>query len=342
MDLKLGLGLFWYQMTYDEMVALIEEAEALGYSQIWADNEKFFHYMYVTATVIAEHTQKVQIGTFVADPYVHHPAITAMAIGSLDEVSHGRASLVMGAGGTGMPEMGIVRRKPALAIKEAIHVIRGLWAGETVDFHGEVIQFNKGKLHFQARPDIPIYVASRGDLVLQTAGEVADGVMIATYAQPAGIQHALDMVKVGADRCGRSLEDLKIISRVDTCISKDRKKAYDALRTIVMGLLWLSYPDRKFVHYMGLEVPKAIEEVLAQRDYNLMLHNTHLVPDEFIDTFCWGGTPEEVAEKVYQVAQMGIENITFLPHSLEGESVEETVRAFATIVKPMVEKALGE
>ncbi len=341
MELNLGLGLFWYMMSYDELVALIEEAENLGYSQVWADNEKFFHYMYVTATVIAEHTRKAKIGTFVADPYTHHPALTAMAIASLDEVSHGRAILVMGAGGTGMPEMGIVRRKPAKAIKEAIYIIRGLWRGDIVDYQGEVIQFNKGHLHFPTRADIPIIVASRGDLILQTAGEVADGVMIATYSEPLGIQHALSMVEKGAERAGRSLKEFTIISRVDTCISKERKKAYDALRPIVMGFLWTSYPDRNFIHYLGLEVPKKIEDIIVQRDYNLMLQNTHLVPDEFIDTFCWGGTAEEVAEKVTAVANMGISNITFLPHSLEGESIIETVREFALRVKPMVEKAIG-
>jgi 5,10-methylenetetrahydromethanopterin reductase len=142
MDIKLGVGIHWLtrDLSYRDLANHVEEVEDLGYEQLWVSNEKFFHDMYVMATVAAEHTSKVKIGTFVADPYTHHPALTAMAVGSLDEVSDGRAILGMGAGGTGFPVMGIKRTKPALAIKEAVHVIRRLWAGDTVDFEGEIIK----------------------------------------------------------------------------------------------------------------------------------------------------------------------------------------------------------
>ena len=56
--------------------------------------------------------------------------------------------------------------------------------GERVQYDGEVVQFGGGRLNFPARADVPILVASRGNLVLQMAGRYADGVMIATYATP--------------------------------------------------------------------------------------------------------------------------------------------------------------
>jgi len=337
MAIRLGMGLFWVDNTYRDYVALVEACEALGYDTLWATNEKFFRDMYVTATVAAEHSTRAKIGTFVADPYSHHPALTASAIGTLDEVSGGRAILCIGAGGTGFPAMGIKRAKPAQAIKEAVLVIRGLLRGETVDMQGEVIQFNHGRLNFTPRPDIPIYVATRGDLVLQTAGEVADGVMIATYAEPVGIKHALSMVEKGAKRAGRSLSDLRIISRVDACISKDRRAAIEAVKPMAGVFLWTSYPDRGFVHCVGLEVPDELEAIIAKRDYNLMAENAHLIPDEFVEKFCWAGTAEDVAQKVAAVAKLGIEDVTFLPHPPVGGDVSETMREFAQTVKPLVD-----
>jgi 5,10-methylenetetrahydromethanopterin reductase len=236
--------------------------------------------------------------------------------------------------------MGIQRVKPAIAIKEAILLVRGLLAGETVDFEGEVIQFRNGRLNFDARSDIPIYVASRGDLVLQSAGEVADGVMVATYAEPEGIRHALNMVNTGAARVGRSLDELTIISRVDACISEDRRAAIDAVKPMVGVFLWTSYPDRRFVERVGLEVPDELEVIIAKRDYNLMAPNAHLIPDEFVDKFCWAGTAKDVADQVARVVDMGIERITFLPHRPRGGGTLETINAFAAEVKPMVEAAL--
>ena len=339
MDLKLGIGLHWEEGTsYTELVSQIEEIERLGYQQIWVSNEKFFHDMYIVTSVVAEHTSKLSIGTFIADPYTHHPALTAMSIATLDKISGGRAVLGMGAGGTGFPVMGITRKKPATAIREAVTVIRGLWRGETVDFEGEVIQCRNGRLNFNARKDIPVVVASRGDLVLRTGGEVADGVMIATYAEPVGINHAISRIRAGAERAGRSMQDIRIISRVDACISQDRRVAYDAVKPMVGVMLWTSYPDRRFVQRCGLEVPEEVEAIIAKRDYNLMVANAHLIPDEFVDKFCWAGTAEDVARKVTEVVKLGIEDITFLPHPPKGGDTSETVQQFAKVVKPMVEE----
>ena len=276
MELKLGIGLDWINMSYDEWIALAKECEMLGYHYLWIPNEKFFRDMYILAAVVAEHTVNPKIGTFVADPYTYHPALTAAAIATLDEVSSGRAILCIGAGGTGFPAMGIERLKPAKAIKEAVHVIRSLLNGQVVDFQGEVIQSHGAHLNFQVRADIPIIVASRGDLVLQAAGEVADGVMIATYAEPIGIYHALTMIERGARRVNRNLSKLIVISRVDTCISRDRQAAIEALRLMVCIFLWTSYPDRRFVHRVDLEVPVELEKIIAKRDYNLALSYAHL------------------------------------------------------------------
>ena len=103
MGITLGMGLHWPTGTYHDLVTVIDELEVLGYDQIWVSNEKFFRDMYVTMTVAAEHTTRPQIGAFVADPYSHHPALTAMAMATVDAVSGGRAMLGLGAGGTGFP-----------------------------------------------------------------------------------------------------------------------------------------------------------------------------------------------------------------------------------------------
>lgn len=331
----LGLAVHWTRQSFEETVALIEAAERLDYDHLWFTNEKFFHDMYVTATVAAERTRKPTIGTFVSDPYSLHPALTAMAAGTLDEVSGGRAMICVGAGGTGFPEMGIQRRKPARAIREAIELIRALLKGGKVDFHGEVVAFNNGQLNFAARPDIPIIVGTRGDLVLQTAGEVADGVLIATYAEPVGLRHALSRVERGAAKAGRRLSDLRLISRIDTCIHDDRKTAYAAVKPGVGVVLWSSYPDRKFVERVGLEVPPELEALIAKRDYNLMEENAHLIPDAFVDRFCWAGTAEDVAGKVAAVAAEGVRSFTIMPVPGPGHSRIDVARAFAEIVRQM-------
>src|SRR5258708_29910661 len=102
-----------------------------------------------------------------------------MAIATLDEISNQRAILGFGAGISGFAELGIVRKKPAAAVREAIHVVRELLKGETVDFHGDVIGFTNGKLSFKpVMANIPVYVASNGPLGQRMTGAVADGAIM--------------------------------------------------------------------------------------------------------------------------------------------------------------------
>ena len=96
----------------------------------------------------------------VTDPYTRHPALTAMAIATLDEVAEGRAVLGLGAGVAGFSEMQLVRRQPAQAMREAVTVVQQLLGGATVDLHGQVVTLAHGRLDFQPSAPCPgVYCA---------------------------------------------------------------------------------------------------------------------------------------------------------------------------------------
>jgi 5,10-methylenetetrahydromethanopterin reductase len=330
--LRLGLGLL-QDYPPDDLVQIVRTTEEAGYHTFWYGNEKYFRDPYVGLALAAVSTSDLQLGTFIADPYTAHPALTAVSIATLDELSHGRAILLMGAGGGGGAGLGYARTKPALAIRESIHVIRGLLAGQRVTFEGQVIRFTNGQLDFPARADLPIYVASRGDLVLSMAGEVADGVMIATYATPAGVQYALSRIDLGLRKSGRTRGQVRLISRVDAWIDHDRSKARDAVRPMVARLLTTSYPDMSFVQAMDVEIPATLLEVMSHKDRALATRSAHLVTDDLLDAFTWAGTAAQVAERAQSVAALGIMDITVTLHPPHGEPVEPAIRSFAEAMR---------
>src|SRR5712671_2600477 len=147
-----------------QMVERAKLAEANGYDTLWVADERFYREVYSTLAILAQHTSRVHLGTCVTDPFSRHPALTAMAIATLDEISNQRAILGFGAGISGFVELDVVRE---------------LLKGETVDFHGDVIGFNNGKLSFKPlRSNIPVYVASNGPLGQRMTGGVADGAIM--------------------------------------------------------------------------------------------------------------------------------------------------------------------
>jgi alkanesulfonate monooxygenase SsuD/methylene tetrahydromethanopterin reductase-like flavin-dependent oxidoreductase (luciferase family) len=130
------------------------------------------------------------------------------------------------------------------------------------------------------------------------------------------------------------LEDRELFVRVDTCIGADAALARAAVRPSVAMRLGSSYPDRSFVHALGLEVPEVFEEIARQRNRELNARSAHLVPDEIVEAMTWSGTPEQVAESVAAVVEAGIRNITFVPVAAANQSTFETVRLMAQEVMP--------
>jgi 5,10-methylenetetrahydromethanopterin reductase len=331
---KLGL-LTLAELPPERLVATVRMAEAEGYAYFWHSDEKFYRDPWVGLTLAALESRSIRLGTGVTEPYARHPALLAMAIASLDEVAGGRAILGIGAGGTGFPPMGVERRKPAIALREAVTVVRRLLAGETVTLEGEVIRFRAGRLNFRTRPDIPIFIAARGRRVLETAGEVGDGVMIAPYASEPGLRHALGLIERGAARAGRRLADVHTIARVDVCIARDRAAARDAVKRMVALPLWVSYPDLGYLKPLPpVALPPELHAILARRDYNLIPEAARLVPDELVEHLAVAGTLDDVIAQARAIVATGVDQITVHPVAPPGGDAVDVARQFAREVVP--------
>jgi 5,10-methylenetetrahydromethanopterin reductase len=337
--LRFGVGV-WQGLSSHRLAELARLIEDEGFDQLWYSNHKLYRDLWVGMAIAALATQRISLGTFVAEPYSQHPAQIAAAIGTIDELSGGRAILGLGAGGANFKELGALRRRPARALRESVEIARGLLRGERIAYHGEVFTADNVWLHLPARADLPIVVASRGDRVLHTAGEVADGVMIATYATPEGLRHGRDMVRAGALHVGRAEHDLQLMTRVDVAIDEDRRAARDAVRPMIAAMVMASYPDTAFLTHAGLEITPELEAMARQKNEALAFDSGHLVPDEFVRQFAWVGTPAEVAEQVAAVVDSGFSTIVFLPQPM-GVDPEPTLRRFAREVAPRVRALLG-
>jgi 5,10-methylenetetrahydromethanopterin reductase len=166
--------------------------------------------------------------------------------------------------------------------------------------------------------------------------------MIATYATPAGVAEAVRLVRAGAERAGRDPAQLRLMSRVDTCVHADAARAFDGTRGMIARFLWTSFPDRNFVRRAGLEVPGEVETLIARRDYALVPQAAALIPDEFVRAFTWAGTPEMIVERVTQIArQAGVREFGFWLLLAPGQTREEALRLLGEAVSPRLRAGLA-
>jgi 5,10-methylenetetrahydromethanopterin reductase len=317
-------------------------AEVLGFKYIVHADQRFRGEkdVFVTLTADALNTEKIMLGPCISDPYSRIPGMLATAIGSLDEVSGGRAILTLGVGGSGFEELHIAREHPNTAVKEAFHIIRGLLKGEEVTFKGKMFQVTKAKMNFECRKDIPMFIASRSPMNLELAGQVADGALLASYASEDQLRYAIKKVEAGARKSKRALRDIKLIAWLYASISEDSSEAVANVRPFVTQALLNTSPEMYPVMFRGFkqDVASFILDCRKTGGKTRANQDRKYLTDEVIRRFSVAGTSEECIEKLRGVAKLGIDTIWLRPFSapFSESNHEKVIIPFAEKVLPYV------
>ena len=160
-----------------ELIDTIVAAEELGYSYCMVADEGLMLDVYAVLGAAARATSTIRLGA-VTNPYTRHPAATAAAIATVDEMSGGRAFVTLVAGGTMvLHPMGLERSAPLSLVADTIEAFRLLWRGEPVTWQGRRLSLEAAQLTTGTH-SIPIWVAARGERMLALAGTHADGLVL--------------------------------------------------------------------------------------------------------------------------------------------------------------------
>ena len=107
----------------------------------------------------------------VANPFTRHPVQVARAAATLDDHSPGRVALGYGAGNRRelILPLGGEQERAAAHCREALVLCRRLLRGEYLNHRGDCFVADGVELEMAPHPDVPLYLAARGPLVLQVA-----------------------------------------------------------------------------------------------------------------------------------------------------------------------------
>jgi 5,10-methylenetetrahydromethanopterin reductase len=292
-----------------------------AFETLWVPDERFFRDMIAYLTLAAVKTERVKLGPAVTDPFVRHPALTAAAMATVADVSNGRLITGVGAGIAGFAQMGYKSERPQTAIREAVWLMRSLWNGDEVAFDGKTTRFH-GKLDFQPEHPIPVWIAGRGPMVLRLGGEIADGVLIGGLASREGLDYAYSRIAEGIAKAGKRTPPVRALW-LHVGVASDASVAREAVRNIVCGVLVSS---RDIIGELGLPVPQSLLDALEGVSYGVnnpeMQRVARMIDDDVLALFSVAGTPEDIARRTRELAEMGIEHIAVVPWLAEGQSTE--------------------
>lgn len=186
--MKLGVMIGYSGAKLELPMALLRQAEALGFDSAWT-SEAWGSDAVTTATWALAQTQTLKLGTAIMQTPARTPSCAAMTAMTLDQLSGGRFMLGFGPSGPQVAEGWYGQPyAPALGrMREYIQIVRQILAREApLAFNGEFYQIPyagegatglgkplKSILH--GNPDIPIYTAAVTPGGVRLAAEVGDG-----------------------------------------------------------------------------------------------------------------------------------------------------------------------
>jgi alkanesulfonate monooxygenase SsuD/methylene tetrahydromethanopterin reductase-like flavin-dependent oxidoreductase (luciferase family) len=175
------------RLPFDRLIATARSAEAAGFSGMVgmdhmmppaAETQPMYEAM-ITNTWLAAHTERLKVGSLVLCDALRHPAVLARQAVSIDHASGGRFELGIGWGSykPDFDNFGVLPFEPrdrVRRLRETLEVIKALWAGETVNYHGEFHQLRDAVQAPQPLTKIPIIVGGAGPKTLAIVRDLAD------------------------------------------------------------------------------------------------------------------------------------------------------------------------
>ena len=315
--MKFGIE-FVPQIPLDELVRLVKIAEDVGFEYAWITDHYNNKNVYETLALIAANTETIKMGPGVTNPYVRSPAISASAIATIDEISNGRATFGIGPGDKAtFDALGIAWEKPVSTIKAAIADINTLLAGEKTEAGAALGGAKK------VQDAIPIYMGAQGPKMLETAGEIADGVLI-NASNPKDYEAAMPMIKKGI---GDQAKDFDVAAYTATSIGTDSEAAKNAAKIVVAFIAAGSPPPVIERHGLPDGFNTKMGEFLAKGDFGGAIG---AVTDEALEAFSVCGTPDEFIPKIEGLAEMGVTQ--YVAGSPVGKNVEESIKLLGDVI----------
>ena len=329
-------GFFFWPYTPEYTARLARLGEELGFDLVGiADTPGNALDPWVALTLAASATTRVRLATCVTNLVTRHPSITASAAASVDVASGGRTILGVGAGHSGVANVGGAPSR-AGDLREGIAFLKTALAGQPATWRGATTH-----LPWITRA-VPVYAAASGPGALRAVGAAADGAFVNYGLGAPEVRQVSVLIAEGATGAGRPADAVDVWSIACLDVAERREAALATLGNI-LGFVaaYILGPDPE-----GRGVPSelipAVRELRAtyttrQREMDPALTRRLGLFDYLRGRLAIAGTPEDCLAQVRAAREAGVTQLMFTV-SLASDPVR-TVELFGRAVLPRVARA---
>ncbi len=305
-------GIFLESLSLEDTFSYARLADERGFDSIWLP-EITWSDAFSLATAAAMNTKKIRLATGVVGIYGRSPALMAMSIAGLDELSGGRA--VLGLGTQARPYVELWHsakfEKPAARMQEYVLAVRKIlqnpfnvtyYKGDIFDIRGFVLTVKPKAQR------IPIYVAAIGPNLQRVAGEVADGVLGYFYSVKYVREKLIPHLKEGGEKSGRDLkkDNFDIAVGLPALVS-DSVERYEMIKPLVAVFAVAVGSSPSYQTILGdLGYSENVELISKKMKEGDIEGAVKHIPDEMARQVTLCGTADEVRQRMEEYRSAGV------------------------------------
>ena len=308
--MEFGAQVGCYRNTWDSIRTVVELLEAGPWSSVWfadhylpppgrrEEEHLTAHEAFTLIAAVAGFTERLRLGHLVLGNTYRNPALVAKMASTLDQISHGRFTLGIGASwfkreheayGWDFPSM----RERQDRFEEAVELIRALFTQKgPVSFDGRYYQLDEAPMApgcFQ-EPHIPILVGGTGERrtlrTLAQSGDVmnldgwAGGPMSAEY-----FHHKVGVVEKHCETVGRDPAEIRYTVLMPTMVTDDSSAVAEFMANRRLGEGSAAGPKNYVIERIGEIVDAGASEIMIGGVLTDDLEQYQLIAEEIIPVF---------------------------------------------------------
>ena len=282
--------------------------EGYGFRGVWSANYGASRDPFFTLALLAERSSKIQLGPMASTPVEMHPLKIANLLFALNDLSNGRAMIMLGGGGAVSQSMGKGRERFIGKVRECLEILKGVSPSEAMNYKGEFYKMFGYKPVWATDTPPQIYFGSHHPQTRRLSARLADGLITSDFV-PSLMKDFVIATHADLKAAGRSPADFRISNFWAWHIKEDAAASMREARRELMLRGWLG--EQYFAPFLEPD------EVKFMRDHEQDFLNAFIRSTDVIEN-----VPNDLINKM-------IENISFAGGLDQIDGAIETLKEFA-------------
>lgn len=307
MEIDIILNEFTSPQDAAELGLLAESYDLRG---VWSSNYAWSRDPFFTLSLLADRSSTIRLGPMAISPAELHPLKMANLLFSLNELSNGRAMIMVGGGGAVLQSIGLKRERMIRRTRECLEILKGASPDKTMNYTGDIYKVYGYKPEWYTDAPPLIYFGSNHPQSRKLSAQLADGLITSDFVVPM-MKDFIDDAHAELKEAGRTPADFRISNFWAWHIKQDAEASRAEARRELMLRGWLR--DKYFAPFLDEG------ELKIMRDHEQDFLNAFLRGSDVIEN-----VPEDLVDKM-------IENISFVGGLDQIDAAIDTLQQFADV-----------